>query len=132
MQSLAGEPARSASLTHVQVPPQRCVQQLPPSSPEQSPVIDHGRNKDTATATVFLSAGLGPRWSRAPTHSRAQPGGGTEPRTAMPSGTSPLLTMARGAGAADSASPRELAEGEPRAAQHPGPCPPLRRGPCQC
>lgn len=75
MQSLAEEPARAASQTHVQVPHKRSVQQLPPSSPEQSPVIDHGRNKDT-TASVFLSAGLGPCSSRTPTHSRAQPSEG--------------------------------------------------------
>lgn len=32
----------------------------PHSGHEQSPVIDHERNKDTSTATVFPSTGVGP------------------------------------------------------------------------
>lgn len=70
MQSLAEEPARSASQTCVRVPHQRSVQQLPPSSPEESPVIDHGRNKDTATA-LFSSA---PAWG--PARADTEPGEG--------------------------------------------------------
>lgn len=103
------------------------MQQLPPSSPEQSPVIDHGRNKDTTTATVFLSAGLGPpraKHRHTAGHSRAR---GTEPRTAIPSVTSPLLTMARGASAASSASARELpGRAEGCSASRALPAPPAR------